>query len=141
MQAVTIICNNEAAGLYRITHTPEFQKAQPFCEEILTGSRWLNSLQTNSPYNGPRACECNSALSLLHSIPRCRYDGARKAETIMRGVNHSQYRHGRETIEAKVQRRLMSMFFHDTEELMHALDMMSPNAGRSRGRNPKAITV
>lgn len=95
MQAVTIICNNEAAGLYRITHTPEFQKAQPFCEEILTGSRWLNSLQANSPYNGPRACECNSALSLLHSVPRCRYHGARKPETITRGANHPQCRQGK----------------------------------------------
>jgi hypothetical protein len=67
----------------------------------------------------------------------CRYHGARKPEAINRGANHPQYRHGGETLHAKVERHQMSVFFHETESLMFALDMVAPGSTRTRGRKPR----
>ena len=66
----------------------------------------------------------------------CRYHGARRPETVRRGVNHPQYRHGAETIEAKAERHMMSVFFHDAEDLMFALGMTALGSTRTRGRKP-----
>lgn len=68
----------------------------------------------------------------------CRYHGARKLETIKRGANHPQYRHGQETLDAKAERHEMAVFFHETEELMFALGMMASGSTRTRGRKPIA---
>ena len=54
----------------------------------------------------------------------CRYHGARKPETIRKGASHPQYRHGRETYEAKAAQHTMSVFFHEVEELMFSLNMI-----------------
>jgi hypothetical protein len=68
----------------------------------------------------------------------CRYHGAKKPEALKRGANHPQYRHGGETLEAKAERHEMSVYFHETEALMFALDMVVPGSPRTRGRKPKA---
>ena len=67
----------------------------------------------------------------------CRYHGARKPETIRKGANHPQYRHGQETLAAKAERHAMSVFFHEVEELMFSLDMVAPGSPRTRGRKPR----
>ena len=67
----------------------------------------------------------------------CRYHGAKKPTAIKRGANHPQYRHGRETLEAKAERHEMSVFFHEVERLMFALDMVAPGSTRTRGRKPR----
>lgn len=41
-------------------------------------------------------------------MPVCRFHGARRKETVKRGADHPQYRHGRETIEAR-RRRVEAM--------------------------------
>ena len=74
----------------------------------------------------PAAWECKT----------CRYHGARRPADIRRGANHPQYRHGGETIEAKAERHMMSVFFHDAENLMFALGMTAPGSTRTRGRKP-----
>lgn len=66
----------------------------------------------------------------------CRYHGARRPETIMRGASHPQHKHGKETLEAKAKRHQMSTFFHETESLMFELGMMAPGSTRTRGRKP-----
>jgi len=66
----------------------------------------------------------------------CRYHGARKPETIIRGASHPQYRHGRETLEAKARRHEMAVFFHETENLMAKQGMLAPGSTRTRGRKP-----
>lgn len=71
----------------------------------------------------------------------CRYHGARRPDTVKRGVDHPRYRHGRETREAKARRHLMTVFFHEAEALMHALDMVTPGARRLRGRKPKDVSA
>ena len=70
-------------------------------------------------------------------MPVCRYHGARKPETIKRGADHPQYRHGRETLEAKAAQHTMSVFFHEVEDLMFALNMIVAGSPRTRGRKPK----
>jgi hypothetical protein len=65
-----------------------------------------------------------------------RMHGARRVETVRRGANHPQYRHGGETLEAKAERHEMAVFFHETENLMAKLGMLAPGSTRTRGRKP-----
>ena len=41
-------------------------------------------------------------------MPVCRFHGARRPETIKRGSDHSNFQHGRETVEAR-RRRVEAM--------------------------------
>jgi hypothetical protein len=68
----------------------------------------------------------------------CRMHGARRSETVRRGANHPQYRHGGETLAAKAERHEMAVFFHEAERLMFALDMVAPGSTRARGRKPRS---
>ena len=66
----------------------------------------------------------------------CRYHGARKPETIMRGANHPQHRHGLETIGAKAERSQRLAELRDLEALSFALGLaVGP---KWRGRKPRA---
>ena len=82
-----------------------------------------------------RGKRCRNPSAFGMSV--CRYHGARKPETIRRGVDHPRHRHGRETKEAKAERHQMSVFFHEAEDLMFALDMVAPGSTRTRGRKPR----
>lgn len=67
----------------------------------------------------------------------CRYHGARPVDTIKRGANHPQYRHGRETLEAKAERSRRLAELRKLEELSFALGLaVGP---RWRGRKPRTI--
>ena len=57
--------------------------------------------------NVPRICPClrKNGQRAVHSpaayaMPVCRFHGARRPETVLRGPRHPQYRHGRDTLEA-----------------------------------------
>ena len=65
----------------------------------------------------------------------CRYHGARRPETIKRGANHPQYRHGGETLEAKAERSRRLTELGDLECLMLALGVL--DGSRWRGRRPR----
>lgn len=84
-----------------------------------------------------RGDQCRNPAA--YGMKVCRYHGARKPETIMLGASHPQYLHGQETREAKAERQLMSVFFHETEELMFRLGMMALGSTRTRGRKPKFL--
>ena len=64
----------------------------------------------------------------------CRYHGARKPETIMRGANHPQHRHGGETLAAKAERSQRLAELRNLEALSFALEMAS--GPKWRGRKP-----
>jgi hypothetical protein len=66
----------------------------------------------------------------------CRMHSARKPGTIRRDANHPQYRHSRETLEAKAERHEMAVFFNATANLTVALSMVAPGSTRTRGRKP-----
>lgn len=61
--------------------------------------------------------------------------GARRPESILRGENHPQYRHGGETKEAKDNRREASKRLHDLVDIGNAIGMFQPFA-KLRGRKP-----
>ena len=67
---------------------------------------------------------------------RCRYHGARRPETILRGANHPQFRHGNETKEAKNQRQKSSRRLHELVDLGNAIGMFQART-KLRGRKPK----
>ena len=83
-----------------------------------------------------RGDQCRNPAA--YGMTVCRYHGARRAETIMRGASHPRHKHGQETLEAKAERHEMAVFFHETENLMAKLGMLAPGSTRTRGRKPKA---
>ena len=68
--------------------------------------------------------------------PVCRYHGARPPESILRGANHPQYRHGKETKEARAERHATSKRLHQLIDLGNAIGMFRPGT-KLRGRRPK----
>ena len=81
-----------------------------------------------------RGAQCFNPAAFGTAV--CRYHGARRPETVKRGANHPQYRHGGETLEVKAERHEMAVFFHEAESLMFALDLVAPGSTRTRGRKP-----
>ena len=69
----------------------------------------------------------------------CRYHGARKRETIMRGANHPQHRHGHETLEAKAERSQRLGELREFEALSFALGIAT--GPKWRGRKPACIVA
>lgn len=67
----------------------------------------------------------------------CRYHGARKPDTVKRGANHPQYRHGQETLESKTERTRRLAELRKLEELSFALGLAA--GPRWRGRKPRTI--
>ena len=87
-------------------------------------------------------CRARSKRSLrrcknpcAYGMPVCRFHGARRPESIKRGPAHPQFRHGRETLEAR-QRRVDGM-----SRLRSIVDL-AVDAGfirtRIAGRRPKS---
>jgi hypothetical protein len=66
----------------------------------------------------------------------CRYHGAHKPNMVKRGAYHPRYRHGGETLEAKVGRHEMAVLFREAESLMSRLGMLALGSARTRGRKP-----
>jgi hypothetical protein len=65
----------------------------------------------------------------------CRYHGARKPETVRRGANHPQYRHGGETLAAKAERSRVLVELRQLEALSFSLGLAM--GSRWRGRKPR----
>lgn len=81
-----------------------------------------------------RGDQCRNPVAYGTAV--CRYHGARKPETIMRGVHHPQYKHGQETQEAKVERSQRMGELRELEALSFALGLAS--GAKWRGRKPRA---
>ncbi len=68
----------------------------------------------------------------------CRYHGARRPESIKRGSDCPQYRHGDQTLEAKAERSARLAELRGLEASMVLLGVLE--GARWRGRKPKART-
>lgn len=76
-------------------------------------------------------------------MPVCRFHGARRPETVKRGADHPQYRHGQETLLMRQSHRESSVRLRALEGMMHLLGMTKakrtpgpkPTTSRSK-RNP-----
>jgi hypothetical protein len=81
-----------------------------------------------------RGDQCRNPAAFGMAV--CRYHGARRPETVRRGANHPQYRHGEETLEAKAERSRGLAELRELEALSFALGLaVGP---RWRGRKPRA---
>ena len=78
--------------------------------------------------------QCRNPAAFNTSV--CRYHGARRPESIKRGKDHPNYRHGEETLEAKAERSAASMQMRELEAMMYILGMT--DAPRWRARKPKS---
>ena len=66
----------------------------------------------------------------------CRSHGARKPETVKRGKDHPQYKHGASTQEAKEEYRQAAVRLRELEAYGFRIGLMSGPV--TRGRKPKA---
>lgn len=76
---------------------------------------------------------CNNPAA--YGCKTCRMHGARKQETIRRGVNHPQYRHGQQTNTAKAVRRADSDRLHYLCDLGNEANLFGGPV-KLRGRRP-----
>ena len=66
----------------------------------------------------------------------CMVHGARRQESILRGADHPQYRHGKETKEARSHRHETSKRLHNLVDLGNAIGLFRPPV-KLRGRKPR----
>ena len=78
--------------------------------------------------------KCRNPAAFLTTV--CKYHGARRPESIKRGKDHPNYRHGEATLEAKAERSAASIEMRKLEAMMYILGMT--DAPRWRGRKPKS---
>jgi len=64
----------------------------------------------------------------------CKYHGAKKTSAVIRGADHWNFKHGRETQQRRQARRDAAIRLRDLEELMHACRFTT--AKRTPGRKP-----
>ena len=69
------------------------------------------------------------------SCRTCTSHGGHKK--VRRGNAHWNYQGAAQTLPERQERHQMSVFFHEVEDLMFALDMVVPESRRTRGRKPK----
>jgi len=67
-----------------------------------------------------------------YGMPVCRFHGARKPQTVLKGKDHPNYRHGNETLDARQKRRKMSCELAELEAVGFAIGML--RGTRTRGR-------
>ena len=67
-----------------------------------------------------------------YGMPVCRFHGARKPQTVLKGKDHPNYRHGNETLDARQKRREMSGELAELEAVGFAIGML--RGTRTRGR-------
>ena len=84
-----------------------------------------------------RGDQCRNPAAYGMSV--CRYHGARKPETIMRGANHPQHKKGLETLEAKAERSQRLCELRELEALAFAMGIASGH--RWRGRKPTPMDL
>jgi hypothetical protein len=65
----------------------------------------------------------------------CKSHGGHKK--VRRGSAHWNYQGAGQTLPERAERQLMSVFFHEAEDLMFALDMVAPGSTRTRGRKAR----
>ena len=83
-----------------------------------------------------RGDRCRNPAAYGASV--CRYHGARKPETVKRGVDHPQYRHGMETLESKAARSRRLIELRELEALSIAFGLVT--GPRWRGRKPHLVS-
>lgn len=82
-----------------------------------------------------RGSRCRNPAA--YGMKVCRYHGARRPETIKRGANHPQYKHGHETKAAKALRSQKLAELRDLETLSFSLGLAT--GPRWRGRKPRGL--
>ncbi len=58
---------------------------------------------------------------------------------VRRSSAHWNYQGAGQTLPERQERHQMSVFFHEVEDLMHKLDMVTPGSTRTRGRKPRRL--
>ena len=69
----------------------------------------------------------------------CRMHGAHKSRNTLAGENHPQFKHGRDTKQAKERHQQTMVKLLLLEDLGHHIKMFPENATRTRGRKPNGF--
>ncbi len=85
-------------------------------------------------------CKARQARCLClkaYGQPVCRFHGARKPATILRGKDHPAYKDGSQTIEARAKYSASASRLRTLEQLMVDHDMVGAEFKRTVGRKPR----
>jgi hypothetical protein len=95
--------------------------------------------------HGARQCKAITKRSkkrclnpAAYGCSTCRYHGATPVHTrkTVAGENHPQFKHGRNTKQAKERNQRTTAQLHFLEDLGHHIKMFQKDATRTRGRKP-----
>ena len=94
--------------------------------------------------NGALQCQVNCKRKpgvrcknpAAYGCKSCRMHGAHKSRNTLTGENHPQFKHGRNTKQAKHRQQQTSTKLHFLEDLGHHIKMFPEGATRTRGRKP-----
>jgi hypothetical protein len=106
---------------------------------------YLNMPLPSVAIHGARQCKAITKRSksrclnpAAYACSTCRYHGATPVHTrkSVSGKDHPQFKHGRDTKQAKDRHQRSSAKLHFLEDLGHHIKMFHGNATRTRGRKP-----
>lgn len=94
--------------------------------------------------NGALQCQVNCKRKpgvrcknpAAYGCKSCRIHGAHKSRNTLAGEAHPQFKHGRNTKQAKQRHQQTSTKLHFLEDLGHHIKMFPEGATRTRGRKP-----
>ena len=97
-----------------------------------------------SVLNGALQCQVNCKRKpgvrcknpAAYGCKSCRIHGAHKSRNTLAGEAHPQFKHGRNTKQAKQRHQQTSTKLHFLEDLGHHIKMFPEGATRTRGRKP-----
>ena len=84
-----------------------------------------------------KATQCQCRNPAAYGMRVCRYHGARRQNTILRGKSHPNFQHGQETLEAKATRSAGLARLQELEAIGRAIGMIVG----PRTRGPKVRLV
>ena len=71
-----------------------------------------------------KATQCQCRNPAAYGMRVCRYHGARRQNTILRGKSHPNFQHGQETLEAKATRSAGMARLQELEAIGRAIGMI-----------------
>jgi len=90
---------------------------------------------------GARQCRARAKHSkqrclnpAAYGMPVCRFHGARQRDTVLKGKDHPNYQHGKQTQATRERNHQMSLQLAELEEIGFAIGMLQGE--RTRGRKP-----
>ena len=101
--------------------------------------KWIDSEAKNQCKAQAKSTRQTCLNPAAYGCKTCRVHGARKQNSIKRGEEHPNYRHGMETLQKKRQRSSKLSELREIENDLHSGGLIRGN--RTAGRKPKCQNI